>query len=62
LVGPDGLIYVASGGRHVLSATGLPQGRLAAFPAGTLTVVSSEAFYVRSAGALHALLRPARQP
>jgi len=62
LVGPDGVVYVASGGRHVLSAAGAPAGRLAGFPAGTLSVVSNEAFYVRSAGALHALLLQARQP
>ena len=31
---------MASGGRHVLSAAGAPQGRLAGFPAGTLSVVS----------------------
>lgn len=62
LVGADGLIYVTSGGRHVLSGAGAPQGRLAGFPAGTLSVVSNEAFYVRSASALHALLLQARQP
>lgn len=62
LVGPDGLIYVATGGRQVLSAAGAPLARLAGLPAGALTVVSKDAFYVRSPGALHALLLPAGEP